>query len=102
MKTTKKARAFLFIGLIGAFLTLIGDLLIGYVKLPEGAGMLESYFAAALCCPVAALILGQLFHLLPWPVGEIGVAFETMGYVLLMAMGLRLCRKCGADMKMGV
>lgn len=46
---------------------------------------------AALCCPVVTLILGQLFHLLPWPVGEIGVAFETMRYVLLMAMGLRLC-----------
>jgi len=46
---------------------------------------------AALCCPVVTLILGQLFHLLPWPVGEIGVAFETLGYVLLMAMGLRLC-----------
>lgn len=45
----------------------------------------------ALCCPVVTLILGQLFHLLPWPVGEIGVAFETMGYVLLMAIGLRLC-----------
>lgn len=48
---------------------------------------------AALCCPVVTLVFGQLFHLLPWPVGEIGVAFETMGYVLLMAMGLRLCRK---------
>lgn len=46
---------------------------------------------AALCCPIAALVLGQMFHLLPWPLGEIGVAFETMGYVLLMAMGLRLC-----------
>lgn len=43
--------------------------------------------------PVVTLVFGQLFHLLPWPVGEIGVAFETMGYVLLMAMGLRLCRK---------
>lgn len=48
---------------------------------------------AALCCPVATLVLGGLFHLLPWPVGEIGAAFETMGYVLLMGMGLRACRK---------
>lgn len=48
---------------------------------------------AALCCPAVTLVFGQLFHLLPWPVGEIGAAFETLGYVLLMAMGLRLCRK---------
>lgn len=54
-------------------------------------GRLGSSRWAALCCPVVTLILGQLFHLLPWPVGEIGVAFETLGYVLLMAMGLRLC-----------
>ena len=48
---------------------------------------------AALCCPVATLVFGQLFHLLPWPVGEIGVAFESLGYVLLLAMGLRLCEE---------
>lgn len=48
---------------------------------------------AALCCPVATLILAELFHFVPWPVSEIGVAFETMGYVLLMSMGLRICEK---------
>ena len=30
--TTQKARKFLLIGVFGAFLTLIGDLLIGYIK----------------------------------------------------------------------
>lgn len=48
---------------------------------------------AALCCPIATLLLAELFHYVPWPVGQIGVAFETMGYLLLMAMGLRMCRK---------
>lgn len=48
---------------------------------------------AALCCPAATLILAELFHYVPWPVSQIGAAFETMGYVLLMAMGLRLCGK---------
>nr|WP_326184592.1 DUF6796 family protein [uncultured Oscillibacter sp.] len=48
---------------------------------------------AALCCPIAGLTLAELFHFVPWPVSQLGAAFETMGYVLLMAMGLRLCGK---------
>lgn len=48
---------------------------------------------ASLCCPVVTLVLGWVTHLLPWPASEAGVAFETMGYVLMMAAGLRLCRK---------
>lgn len=51
IKTVQKARTFLLIGLAGGVLTLIGDLLIGYVKFPDGAGMIESYFAAALVRP---------------------------------------------------
>lgn len=47
----------------------------------------------ALCCPIVTLLLAELFHYVPWPVSQIGVAFETMGYVLLMAMGLRIHRK---------
>lgn len=50
---------------------------------------------AVVCCPIATLILAALCHLLPWPVSEIGVAFETLGYVLLLAVGLRL-RERGA------
>ena len=48
---------------------------------------------AALCCPIVTLLLAGLFHFVPWPVSQIGLAFETMGYVLLMAMGLRIRRK---------
>lgn len=48
---------------------------------------------AALCCPLAALVLTEAFHAVPWPIGQIGVAFETMGHALMMVMSLRLCRK---------
>lgn len=51
IKTTQEARKLLLIGLLGAILTLIGDLLIGYVRFLDGAGMLEGYFAAALALP---------------------------------------------------
>lgn len=37
IQTIQKARKLLLVGLLGAFLTLIGDLLIGYVKFPGGA-----------------------------------------------------------------
>lgn len=72
IKTIHKARKFLSIGLVGAVLTLIGDLLIGYVKFPEGAGMLEGYFAAALSLPVWRPILGGL-------IGFLGISLEFLG-----------------------
>ena len=39
------------IGLFGALLTLIGDLLIGAAKFPDGANMIDGYFAIALAMP---------------------------------------------------
>ena len=72
IKTTQKARTFLLIGLVGACLTLIGDLLIGYVKFPDGAGMIESYFAAALALPVWRPILGGM-------AGFLGISLEFLG-----------------------
>ena len=44
ISTTQKARRFLLIGIAGAVLTLIGDLLIGYVKFPDGAGAQDLIF----------------------------------------------------------
>lgn len=70
--TVQKARKLLLIGLLGAALTLMGDLLIGYVKFPEGAGMLESYFAAALALPVWRPILGGM-------IGFLGISLEFFG-----------------------
>lgn len=76
IKTVQKAKRFLLIGLAGACLTLIGDLLIGYVKFPEGAGMLEGYFAAALALPVWRPILGGL-------IGFLGISLEFLGLMTL-------------------
>lgn len=72
IKTVQKAKNFLLIGLFGGVLTLIGDLLIGYVKFPDGAGMLESYFAAALVLPVWRPILGGM-------IGFLGISLEFLG-----------------------
>ncbi|MBE6118179.1 MAG: hypothetical protein E7188_06495 [Erysipelotrichaceae bacterium] len=65
----EKVEWFLKIGLCGALLTLIGDLLIGAVKFPEGAGMIEGYFAAALTMPEWRPVLGGL-------VGFAGICLE--------------------------
>ena len=48
------------IGLFGAALTLVGDLLIGAAKFPDGANMIEGYFAIALAMPAWRPILGGL------------------------------------------
>lgn len=76
IKTVQKARTYLLIGLAGACLTLIGDLLIGCVKFPEGAGLLEGYFAAALALPVWRPILGGL-------IGFLGISLEFLGLMTL-------------------
>ena len=47
----EKAERWLKIGLFGALLTLMGDCLIGAAKYPDGANMIEGYFAIALACP---------------------------------------------------
>ena len=47
----EKAERCLKIGLCGAVLTLIGDLLLGAAKFPDGANMIEGYFAIALAMP---------------------------------------------------
>ncbi len=47
----EKAESWLKIGLFGALLTLFGDCLIGAAKFPDGAKMIEGYFAIALDMP---------------------------------------------------
>jgi len=65
----EKARRNLKIGLFGAVLTLIGDLLIGAAKFPDGAGLLDGYLAIALSMPVWRPILGGL-------IGFFGISLE--------------------------
>ena len=65
----EKAERWLKIGLFGALLTLIGDCLIGAAKFPDGANMIEGYFAIALAMPTWRPILGGL-------IGFAGICLE--------------------------
>ena len=68
----EKARRNLKIGLFGAVLTLIGDLLIGAARFPDGANLLDGYFAIALSMPAWRPILGGL-------IGFLGICMEFPG-----------------------
>ncbi len=72
----EKAERHLKIGLIGAVLTLIGDLLIGAAKFPDGAGMIDGYFAAALAMPAWRPVLGGL-------IGFAGICLEFPGLMTI-------------------
>ena len=72
----EKAERYLKIGLFGALLTLIGDLLIGAAKFPEGASMIEGYFAIALAMPTWRPILGGL-------IGFAGICLEYCGLLTI-------------------
>ena len=56
----KKTENYLRLGIFGAVLTLIGDMLIGCVRFPETANLLDSYLAAALAMPVWRPVIGGL------------------------------------------
>lgn len=73
---SKKAQKYLKIGLFGALLTLIGDLLIGAAKFPDGANMIDGYFAIALAMPAWRPILGGL-------VGFVGICLEYCGLMTI-------------------
>ena len=65
----EKTERYLKIGLFGALLTLFGDCLIGAAKFPDGANMIEGYFAIALDMPAWRPILGGL-------IGFVGICLE--------------------------
>ena len=48
----QKIKNRLYLGIFGAFLTFIGDMLIGYIQFPDGVNMIDGYFAAALAMPI--------------------------------------------------
>ena len=64
------------IGLFGALLTLIGDLLIGAAKFPDGSNMIDGYFAIALAMPTWRPILGGL-------IGFAGICLEFCGLMTI-------------------
>ena len=72
----EKAEKHLRIGLFGAMLTLIGDCLIGAAKFPDGANMIEGYFAVALAMPAWRPILGGL-------IGFVGICLEFPGLMTI-------------------
>ena len=72
----QKAERFLKIGLFGALLTLIGDLMIGAAKFPDGASMIDGYFAIALAMPTWRPILGGLL-------GFAGICLEYCGLMTI-------------------
>ena len=65
----EKAERYFKIGLFGAMLTLIGDCLIGAAKFPDGANLIEGYFAIALAMSAWRPILGGL-------IGFLGICLE--------------------------
>ena len=72
----EKAGRRLIIGLLGALLTLIGDLMIGAAKFPDGANLIDGYFAIALAMPAWRPILGGL-------IGLVGICQEYCGLMAL-------------------
>ena len=75
----EKAESWLKIGLFGALLTLIGDCLIGAAKFPDGANMIDGYFAIALDMPAWRPILGGL-------IGFVGICLEFPGLMTIYPM----------------
>ncbi len=71
-----KAVRYLKIGLFGAALTLIGDLLIGAAKFPDGANLIDGYFAIALGMPAWRPVLGGL-------IGFLGICLEFCGLMTI-------------------
>ena len=72
----EKTERYLKISLFGAVLTLIGDLLIGAARFPDGAGLIEGYFAVALAMPAWRPILGGL-------IGFVGICLEFFGLMTI-------------------
>jgi hypothetical protein len=71
-----RIKKLLMIGLFGALLTLIGDCLIGAVKFPDVANLIEGYFAIALAMPTWRPILGGL-------IGFVGICLEFPGLMTI-------------------
>ena len=92
---TEIAARDLKIGLFGAALTLIGDLLIGAAKFPDGANMIEGYFAIALDMPVWRPILGGL-------IGFLGICLEFPGLMTIWPLIRKKMSRGGSFYKLSM
>ena len=75
----KKNTHMLKLSLVGAVLTLFGDLLIGYAQFPDGVSMIEGYLAAALSYPAWRPIAGGL-------IGLVGICMEVPGLLTVYSL----------------
>ena len=91
--SSEKAEKYLKIGLFGAALTLIGDLLIGAAKLPDGANMIEGYFAIALAMPAWRPILGGL-------IGFVGICLDVCGMMTIYPLIREKCPAADASINL--
>ena len=92
---TKKAENYLRLGIFGAVLTLIGDMLIGCIRFPDGADMLDSYLGAALEMPILRPILGGL-------IGCLGISLEVPALLTVYPLIKDKMPKAGAFYKTAI
>lgn len=92
---TKKAENYLKLGIIGAVLTLIGDMLIGCIQFADGANMLDGYLGAALDMPIWRPVIGGL-------IGCLGISLEVPALLTIYPLIKDKMPKAGAFYKTAI
>ena len=91
----KKTEGYLKLGVFGAVLTLIGDMLIGCIRFPDGADLLDGYLGAALAMPIWRPILGGL-------IGCLGISLEVPALLTIYPLIKEKMPKAGAFYKTAI
>lgn len=91
----KKTEGYLKLGIFGAVLTLIGDMLIGCIRFPDGADLLDGYLGAALAMPIWRPILGGL-------IGCLGISLEVPASLTIYPLIKEKMPKAGAFYKTAI
>ena len=91
----KKTEGYLKLGIFGAVLTLIGDMLIGCIRFPDGADLLDGYLGAALAMPIWRPILGGL-------IGCLGISLEVPALLTIYPLIKEKMPKAGAFYKTAI
>ena len=91
----KKTEGYLKLGIFGAVLTLIGDMLIGCIRFPDGADLLDGYLGAALAMPIWRPIIGGL-------IGCLGISLEVPALLTIYPLIKEKMPKAGAFYKTAI
>ena len=91
----KKTEGYLKLGIFGAVLTLIGDMLIGCIRFPDGADLLDGYLGAALAMPIWRPILGGL-------IGCLGISLEVPALLTIYPLIKEKMPKAGSFYKTAI